>query len=224
MSEIQNNTCPGCGRHCDLNAPHCPRGEEFARTGMLPQDENGSHRHEQHGEGPHSHSHGHGPHGPMRGREHDGPPHRGPHHFEDEQNYSQLSEDEKIMAQLRKLGFISRFGMGGKGGQGRVVSVLAQYGPMTQRQLTEKLGIQSASASEIIGKAERAGLVTRRESAQDRRTIDVALTEAGETAAKKESVPPLQCLSEEEKHQLLPLLEKLSSAWQENRPPMHGER
>jgi len=28
--------CPCCGRHCDLSAPHCGRGEEYARTGVIP--------------------------------------------------------------------------------------------------------------------------------------------------------------------------------------------
>lgn len=36
------NTCPGCGRHCDLSAPHCPTGREYAETGKLPE---GGHRH-----------------------------------------------------------------------------------------------------------------------------------------------------------------------------------
>lgn len=30
-------TCPGCPRGCPLTAPSCPRGEEYAKTGRLPQ-------------------------------------------------------------------------------------------------------------------------------------------------------------------------------------------
>ena len=30
--------CPGCPRECDLSAPHCGRGEEYAKTGILPQE------------------------------------------------------------------------------------------------------------------------------------------------------------------------------------------
>ena len=29
--------CPGCGRHCDLSTPHCDKGREFAKTGVLPE-------------------------------------------------------------------------------------------------------------------------------------------------------------------------------------------
>ena len=214
MSEMQFTHCPGCGQHCDLTAPSCPRGEAFAKTGaMPPREEKGLREEGRHGGSP---EHSHGPHGPMHGRGHDGRPHRGPHPLEDDSNYTQLSEDEKILSQLRRLGFISRFGAEGKGGQERVIRTLARHGAMTQRELTEKLGIQPGSASEIIGKAERAGLLTRSESEQDRRTVDVALTEEGRQLAGKESLPPLQCFTEEEKHQLLSMLEKLSAAWREN--------
>lgn len=38
-------TCPVCPRGCDLAAPHCGRGEEYARTGKLPnQQEHGQGR------------------------------------------------------------------------------------------------------------------------------------------------------------------------------------
>lgn len=47
MSE--KNICPGCGRHCDLNEPHCGRGEEYCRTGKMPEGQHGKeHRHEPH--------------------------------------------------------------------------------------------------------------------------------------------------------------------------------
>lgn len=37
------NKCPGCPRGCDLSAPHCSRGAEYAKTGKLP--ENGERHH-----------------------------------------------------------------------------------------------------------------------------------------------------------------------------------
>ena len=39
--------CPCCPRGCDLSQPGCHRGEEYARTGVIPE----------------GHGHGHGPHG-----------------------------------------------------------------------------------------------------------------------------------------------------------------
>ena len=47
--------------------------------------------------------------------------------------------------------------MEGRGGQNRVLTILKEEGEMTQRALTERLGIQPGSASEIIGKLEKGG-------------------------------------------------------------------
>ncbi|MGN1002837.1 MAG: hypothetical protein ACI4PC_08710 [Oscillospiraceae bacterium] len=42
--EENKKICPGCPRGCDLSAPSCPRGEEYAKTGRLPQGhERGGH-------------------------------------------------------------------------------------------------------------------------------------------------------------------------------------
>lgn len=46
--------CPICPKECDLSDPHCGRGEEYAKTGKLPDQE--------HGKG----EHGKGEHGPKR--------------------------------------------------------------------------------------------------------------------------------------------------------------
>ena len=39
----EKTICPGCGRHCDLERPHCGRGEEYRRTGKMPEQQ-GKHR------------------------------------------------------------------------------------------------------------------------------------------------------------------------------------
>ena len=36
--------CPGCSRNCELSAPHCERGKEFARTGVMPELPEHAHR------------------------------------------------------------------------------------------------------------------------------------------------------------------------------------
>lgn len=42
----EKNVCPGCEKHCDLSAPSCGRGREFARTGVLPEhDHKEGHHH-----------------------------------------------------------------------------------------------------------------------------------------------------------------------------------
>jgi len=122
------------------------------------------------------------------------------------------------MALLRELGGIGRHGFDGKGSQSRILSMLKKDGPITQRQLTEQLGIQPGSASEVLGKLEAAGMILRTPSQEDRRTTIVSLTEAGtEKAGAVQGSPLFSCLTEEEQEQLLLLLEKLHSAWSEHR-------
>ncbi|MBQ9663575.1 MAG: MarR family transcriptional regulator [Oscillospiraceae bacterium] len=233
MSEI-NNKCPGCGRQCDLSAPSCPRGEAYAR-GEAPDVQNTEHT----SRGHHEHM---GKAGNHDGHRHDHPEdeavssfrcgheghdrdNRGPRppKLSDEQ-YTLLNTEEKLAVQLRELGHMSRHHLESKGGQGRILSILAQEGVMTQRVLTEKLGIQSGSASEVIGKLERAGLVERSENENDRRTSDVCLTELGRAQsaeATRERPDLFSALNEEEKLQLLTLLEKLSTDWKTRFPRGH---
>ncbi len=130
--------------------------------------------------------------------------------------------DNKLMAMLRELRHLGRLGFDGKGGQGRIVSMLSKDGPMTQRELTDRLGIQPGSASEILGKLERAGQIARTQNETDRRTVDIALTEAGrakaeEVAAEREAQvhEMFSVLTEEEKASLLAALEKLNKVWLE---------
>lgn len=42
----KENICPGCGRHCDLNEPNCGRGEEYRRTGKMPEKRHGKGQHD----------------------------------------------------------------------------------------------------------------------------------------------------------------------------------
>ena len=230
------NKCPGCGRHCDLSAPSCPRGEAYAR-GERPEESGHNHEHDLeqgwrerrgHGEvreGRSRREHGeefghHGGH--EHPEEHDFRSgkglHKGHHRPQNEEAYQAMDTDGKLNAILHELHHMSRFGMESRGGQGRILQILAEEGSMTQRSLTEKLGIQPGSASEVIGKLERAGFITRSENTEDRRTADVSLTEAGreQLEAKKQEKPELfSALSEEEKEQLLALLEKLRADWRE---------
>lgn len=108
----------------------------------------------------------------------------------------------------------------GKGSQKRILMILKENRDITQRELTEHLGIQPGSASEVIGKLEAAGLILRTASQEDRRTTEIRLTEAGVAAAseaydKREQrhQTMFACLSEEEKQTLLGLLEKVNAFW-----------
>lgn len=135
-------------------------------------------------------------------------------------NYGFLDTDNKLIINLRDLGHMLRFLFEGKGSQKRILILLSETGGMTQRELTEKLGIQSGSVSEVLGKLESAGLIRRTLSEADRRTTDIRLTFAGQDQAEEAVEKRRQrhkemfsCLSREEKETLLRLLEKLNEDW-----------
>ena len=135
-------------------------------------------------------------------------------------DYEQLGENDKIICNFREIGHTIRRISEGKGSQKRVLIVLRRTGTITQSELTERLGIQPGSASEVLGKLEAAGLILRTPSESDRRTTDVSLTKEGKAAAddayiqrEKRQKQMLSCFSEEEKKELLVLLEKLNDDW-----------
>ena len=216
---VQNtdNTCPCCPRHCDLSAPSCPRGREYASTGKMPEREPHDHDGERRGS-MEDHRHGHPEDGEIRGMEHRR------HHINlvEHPRYAEMSVDDKLSALLQELGFRRRFSADGKAGQARILRILSKHGPMSQRELTEKLGIQPGSASEILGKLEKAGLLQRQPDEGDRRTFTVSLTEEGtaraadsEKAQSADVHKAFSVLSDEEKETLLCLGEKLYRAWNE---------
>ena len=184
MSETKSNICPCCPKGCDLSNPRCGRGEEYLRTGVIPEKGDRNHHHEE----------------------------------QQHPNYGEMSIDEKLFALLGRLGRMGHGGFNGKSSQNRILHILSKSERMTQRELTEQLGIQPGSASEIIKKLEIAGLITRQSNSEDRRTVDISLTEAGKAQAEVSSAHHanhdlFESLTDDEKQQLLTLLEKLSQDW-----------
>lgn len=128
---------------------------------------------------------------------------------------------QQLIISLRNINHVMRALYEGKGSQKRILIVLNETGSITQRELTERLGIQPGSASEVIAKLEDAGNIVRIPSRADRRTMDIALTEQGralaeEAAAQREKrhEEMFSCLSEDEKVSLLTLLEKINEDWE----------
>lgn len=139
------------------------------------------------------------------------------------EHYNAVDINDKLIINLRDLSHIMRFLYEGRGSQKRVLIVLSEVGSITQRELTERLGVQPGSASEVIAKLEGAGYIMRTPSEMDRRTTDIELTEIGKMAALeakeqriKRHEEMFSCLSKDEKDMLLSLLEKISTDW-ENR-------
>ena len=207
------NLCPCCGKHCDLSAPGCERGEEYLRTGVIP---------ERKGHGGHDHE---GPHGRHCRGEHTRHCRRGEHKvITERKRYQALDTNGKLLALIHESGHTAHFLFDGKGSQNRILHILAKEGAMTQRALTEHLGIQPGSASEVIGKLEKAGFISRVTSDEDRRTADIRLTDAGKAQAEEQAARQKEklremfsALTEEEKASLLKILEKLNISWSDMR-------
>lgn len=137
--------------------------------------------------------------------------------------YEQLDTNNKLIWNIRDIGHTMRRISEGKGSQKRILMLLLNAGAMTQSELTQQLGIQPGSASEVIGKLDSAGLITRTPSETDRRTADIRLSDLGRAAAEDalqqrnaRHTKMFSCYSQEEKETLLRLLERLNRAWKEN--------
>lgn len=134
--------------------------------------------------------------------------------------YVDLPLGDKLLVMLSKISHLSRAAFDGRTGQTRVLHLLKEEGAMTQRELTDHLGIQSGSASELMKKLESAGLISRTISETDRRGIDVCLTEEGAAQAEEylrqraERIDEMfSCLSPDEQLQLLSFMERLGENW-----------
>ncbi len=207
MTEV--NICPCCGRHCDLNDPHCERGREYTETGVIPE------RAERMAEGRH-HSEDTG----RRERHAHGRSENKRRQYRRER-YENADTNDRIVINLRELGHKIRYRFEGKGSQERVLCILKEKGDITQRELTERLGIKPGSASELLAKLENAGMILRTPNDDDHRMVNISLTESGREQAnkadglrEKKQEAMFACLTDEEKEMLLGLLEKLNRGWE----------
>lgn len=128
--------------------------------------------------------------------------------------------NKELILHMRDLNHIMRSLYEGKASQQRILIILNEVGDITQRDLTQRLGIQPGSASEILAKLQNAGLIARAVSETDRRTANISLTELGTRTAmeaaerrNRRHVEMFACLSDSEKADLLNLLEKLNGDW-----------
>ena len=143
--------------------------------------------------------------------------------------YREASTGAKLMINFRYVSRTMRSQFEQKAGQKRILFLLNEQGTLTQRELTEQLGVRPGSASEILSKLENAGLIARTQNESDRRTVDVSLTEAGAAAAAesaetrgRHSEEMFACLTGEEQLALLSLLEKIHADWESRYPGRRG--
>lgn len=104
----------------------------------------------------------------------------------------------------------------GKGSQKRVLIILLENNRMTQKELTDRLGVHPGSASEILAKLEGNGMILRTANEKDRRTTDVVqkgrvmAQEAYESRNARHQAM-FEVLSDGEKETLIALLERVNS-------------
>ena len=174
-----------------MHAPH------IIRRSM---DDGRGHCGPRHGHGPEGHGcsprHGHGPEGhgcgPRHGMEHG----HGPHH-----GHMRGPNPQKMRA------FAQR----------RLLSVLLGYEDgVRQKVLAEEMRINPSSISELISKLEAEGYAARTVDPDDKRATLITLTEVGKARAyelederNERFAKPFANLNDQEKDQLLKLLEKL---------------
>lgn len=111
-----------------------------------------------------------------------------------------------------------RFGPSGDPhrGQGRVLAILKLQPEMSQKDLGYLLDMRNQSLGELLGKLEKTGAITREPSEEDRRSMNIKLTEygaklVGQIGGKPDDIGKIfDCLSAQEKENLHGILGHLS--------------
>ncbi|MCD7709084.1 MAG: MarR family transcriptional regulator [Clostridiales bacterium] len=133
----------------------------------------------------------------------------------------ETGDNIELLFLLRDIGDIIRMLYEGRGSQKNVLITLLESGAITQSDLTRRIGVRPGSASEVLSKLERGGLIERTCDKADRRTADISLTAEGEAQARaaseariKRHAEMFSCLTAEEKRQMIALADKLYRDWE----------
>jgi DNA-binding MarR family transcriptional regulator len=107
------------------------------------------------------------------------------------------------------------------GPQLTVLKLLEGVGDLSLSALSERIRAQNSTVTGIIDRMEREGLVVRARSTEDRRVVNIRLTEKGGRIARAVSIEPmeifraaLQALSARETRDLLAILTKVARSVQ----------
>jgi DNA-binding MarR family transcriptional regulator len=99
-------------------------------------------------------------------------------------------------------------------GQGKILSILHQTPNISQKELVSQLDMRPQSASEMLKKLEKKGLIERYKSEEDQRVMMITLTKAGKVVLNQTGdFQPvfLNVLTMDEKQQFNQILKKLVS-------------
>lgn len=107
-----------------------------------------------------------------------------------------------------------------KPGRDRALRILYDSGTITQKMFADKMNIRPSSASDILAKMESEGLITRACHDDDKRNINITLTENGRKITEDVSVKQQEAvkqmmlsLTSEELTTLETLMNKLLADW-----------
>lgn len=141
-----------------------------------------------------------------------------------------MLEDIELMLRMRFCGHLLYHRNPLNMSQNRILLMLKREGPLKQKDLLERMNIKPGSLSEIISKIEAGGYVVRQQCPDDKRSLELILTDAGinraEVFEKEQRDMAAELFSEltaEEKNELFRILGMLEAKWIEGldirRPP-----
>jgi DNA-binding MarR family transcriptional regulator len=125
-----------------------------------------------------------------------------------------------------------RQGLSVRPGQNKVLKVLTKNNDtMRQQDLLSHLGIRAGSLSELLGKLEKDGYITRHRNEENKSEIIVDITELGRISALESEMAVDErdrelfgCLTAEEKTEVTRILNKLLEHWEQDSDETEGER
>ena len=108
-----------------------------------------------------------------------------------------------------------------------VLAVVEKLQPVSQRQISDHLGLDASDVVGVLDILEAASMVQRRRDPRDRRRHAVVLTELGETAARrfaalrvKATERALADLDHDERRTLVDLLDRANARWATDPEPV----
>lgn len=135
-----------------------------------------------------------------------------------------LAHSTTVRRLLQNLGYFGHFlhvHAGGRSGKQHILTAIYQNGGnIAQSELAKQSCVSTASLSEVIAKLEAGGFISRVRSATDGRQLDIQLTPAGTDKARELVAAKLAfeneafaCLDEEERAELLDMLDRIAANW-----------
>ena len=127
-----------------------------------------------------------------------------------------LMEKYMHLAMLLRRLSAPRFGQEGPRGrsQERALTQIALRDGISQRELMERLGVQPSSLSELLGKLEKGGMISKTPMPEDHRNVNLHISETGKKYLERlndrdRELIPFDALSQEEEAALEAILDKL---------------